>query len=371
NNSVSNSGYAGVFANAGNNVTITGNTIFNNLMSGIQINDDGPIPVTGLNIKNNIIVQKNLPVTDLYGSKHFTQLALTLVTDKNNISTWGIIDSNYYARPMDDSLIINIQPNGGTNTPGSYFIKTLPGWANSSSFDANSKKSPKSITDVNDLRFEFNATIYSKTIFLDASYMDIKGELYNGNITLEPFSSAILLKRGALSTLPLSWLGVQAQWVNSHEAKVSWKVSQQENVRSYTVQYSSDGRNFTDVCNVNATASTNYNCIVSRYNINKNYYRVMQTDIDGKTTFSKIILLQTPKKSALSVYPNPAKDVIYIAGLTDSSEVIIFDSASKITNHFITVSNTQGIDVSKLAKGIYFFKLLSVKDTKTIKFMKE
>lgn len=371
NNSVANSGYAGIFANAGNNVTIAGNTIFNNLMSGIQINDDGPIPVTGLIVKNNMIVQKYLPIIDLYGSRHFTQLALTAVTHKNNISTWGIIDSNYYARPMDDNLIINIQPNGGTNTPGSYLIKTLPGWANVSSFDANSKKSPKSITDVNDLRFEFNATIYNKTIFLDASYMDIKSEIYNGNITLEPFSSAILIKSGSLGTLPLTWLGVQAQWTNSGEAKVSWKVSQQQNVKNYTVQYSSDGKYFTNVCSVISSAITSYNCIVAAYNNSKNYYRVMQTDIDGKTTYSKIVLLQTPKKSALSVYPNPANSIIYIAGLADFSEAVIIDSGSKIINRFITVSNTQCIDISELAKGIYFFKLSSVNDTQTIKFMKE
>ena len=371
NNTVANSGYAGILVNAGYNVSITGNTIFNNLMSGIQINDEGPIPVTELKIKNNIIVQKYLPVIDVYGSKHFTQLALTAVTPKNNIATWGIIDSNYYARPMDDSLIINIQPNGGTNTPGAYLIKNIPGWTNVSAFDANSKKSPKTITDVNDLRFEFNATNSSKTIFLDASYIDIKGEIHHGYILLEPYSSAILIKRDALGTLPLFWLGVQAEWTNTDEAKVSWRVSQQQNIKDYTVQYSSDGNNFINVCSVISSAITSYNCIVGAYNNTKNYYRVMQTDIDGKTTYSKIVMLQTPKKSALSVYPNPAKDIIYIAGLTDFSEASIFDSGGKITNRFKTVSNSRGLNISNLRRGMYFFKVSSVNDTQVLKFVKD
>ncbi len=172
-------------------------------------------------------------------------------------------------------------------------------------------------------------------------------------------------------TLPLSWLGVQAQWINGSEAKVSWQVAQQKNVKDYTVQYSSDGNNFLNVCRVISSSITSYNCTIPAYKNTKNYYRVMQTDIDGKTTYSKIVLLQAFAKPSLSVYPNPAKDKLYIQGINNFSEATISDAGGKINNHFLLNANTQYIDVTKLSKGIYFIKLMSVNDIQTIKFIKE
>ena len=55
-------------------------------------------------------------------------------------------------------------------------------------------KSPKTITDINDLRFEYNTTSSNKTISLDANYIDVKNVSYNGTITLAPYTSLVLIK---------------------------------------------------------------------------------------------------------------------------------------------------------------------------------
>ena len=73
----------------------------------------------------------------------------------------------------------------------------VTGWQNYSGQDANSQGSPKSITDLNDLRFEYNATSSSKTINLGANYIDVKNNVYNGSVTLGPYSSVVLIKTGA------------------------------------------------------------------------------------------------------------------------------------------------------------------------------
>ena len=52
----------------------------------------------------------------------------------------------------------------------------------------------KEYTDINDLRFEYNATTIPKTISLDGNYIDVKNASYNGTITLAPFSSAVLIR---------------------------------------------------------------------------------------------------------------------------------------------------------------------------------
>jgi hypothetical protein len=47
----------------------------------------------------------------------------------------------------------------------------------------------------NHIRFEYNSTKSSKTVILDGSYVDAKGNNYSKSITLAPYSSAVLIKQ--------------------------------------------------------------------------------------------------------------------------------------------------------------------------------
>ena len=56
--------------------------------------------------------------------------------------------------------------------------------------------SPLSIDD--QLRFEYNPTNAVKTISLEAKYIGVDSTVYNGTVTLQPFTSIVLLKSGAV-----------------------------------------------------------------------------------------------------------------------------------------------------------------------------
>lgn len=123
-----------------------------------------------------------------------------------------ILDSNYYAKPcsacpgFDPSRVIFT-----VNTPlGSTTQRTKRRFSGSDSWqafsatvwkkgmDIHSHTEPKTISDTNDLRFEFNATISNKTIRLPFNYMDVTGATYNGSITLAPYTSVVLIKNGPI-----------------------------------------------------------------------------------------------------------------------------------------------------------------------------
>lgn len=54
------------------------------------------------------------------------------------------------------------------------------------------------------LRFEYNATKVVKTITLDANYVDVQGTVYNRTLTLQPFTSVILVKdTGSITNPPV------------------------------------------------------------------------------------------------------------------------------------------------------------------------
>ncbi len=62
------------------------------------------------------------------------------------------------------------------------------------------------------IRFEYNSTNETKTITLDASYIDVCNTVYSGNITLAPYTSIILIKQSASS------LSSGSQVINSNIA---------------------------------------------------------------------------------------------------------------------------------------------------------
>lgn len=71
-------------------------------------------------------------------------------------------------------------------------------------------------------------------------------------------------------------------------------------------------------------------------------------------------------QNSISVYPNPARNVITISGLDESSPVEIFDATGRKV--LSQLQSDSGIEVSNLSSGLY---LLVADQTRKIKFIKE
>ena len=176
NNTVANCSY-GFFLHRANTNTIKNNTSFNNLY-GIWFNNSvGSSTIYDNTINGNIFLAKT-----------GTQFALGFRSDVNDIPKFGTADNNYYAKPIDDNLTFyTYQPSEGVDK------RTLSGWQAFTGQDANSHKSPKSITDTADIDFYYNATKVNKAIQLNQPMIDVKGLKYTNSISLLPFTSMVLM----------------------------------------------------------------------------------------------------------------------------------------------------------------------------------
>jgi Secretion system C-terminal sorting domain len=192
---------------------------------------------------------------------------------------------------------------------------------------------------------------------------------YYAAISVTGFSNFFIQKIS--SALPVKWLGVQAQWQNNIQAKVSWQVAEQQNVKDYTVQYSEDGITYTNVCIVPAAAITSYNCIVTANSAVKNYYRVVEQDADGKKSFSKVVVIQSGTKPLLVIYPNPVKDKLYIDGLANYNALKITDAAGRIMLQQNISPGLKQVDTRLLNAGVYLITVSGDKETQTVKFIKQ
>jgi len=186
NNTIANCVAIGIKLHKANNIVVKNNTTYNNGNSswskgGIEILYNSSYPISNISLSGNILFAKTSEQLPLFASSPSGNDGIKALKS----------DNNYYAKPIETNSVIKVN--------GSSF--DLANWKSYTGQDANSKIAPKTITDLNDLKFEYNATSQSKTIALDAAYIDAKGNKFDGSITLSPYSSAVLIKSGASSSL--------------------------------------------------------------------------------------------------------------------------------------------------------------------------
>jgi parallel beta-helix repeat protein len=192
-NTAANNGMAGLFLNGDHDLIIDNNTFYNNVLTGgygqileVYPTSDPTALVRNITFTNNIVV-----------SRAATQLVAHFSTSESNMSAWGTWNNNRYCRPINE--------NGATfqlNKSSGNQLTNLAGWKASSGLDAASQVSPITITNLADLRFEYNATNAPVVVSLGANYIDMRNVAYPGSITIPAFRSAVLIRTGGIVAAP-------------------------------------------------------------------------------------------------------------------------------------------------------------------------
>ena len=188
-NTTANNSFGGIFLHNANNIKVIDNTLYNNVKTGfgITVNKAGLTKRGGILCEGNIFFQKNSDKQS--NARNF---CFTISTMYNDLDSLGSFDHNYYARPMDDNLVFDIDASAAGGKHDRY---TLADWKALSGYEKNSKKSPVTIVQTGDVRFEYNPTAKPVAITLNQEYTDVTGRSYQGKISLAPFSSLILMKK--------------------------------------------------------------------------------------------------------------------------------------------------------------------------------
>jgi hypothetical protein len=186
-------------------------------------------------------------------------------------------------------------------------------------------------------------------------------------IVISSFSNFFIRKSSA--TLPVTWVNVDAAWVNTASAKISWQVSEQENVKDYLVQESTDGAIFNDKCRVTASEITHYNCTFPVSSSTTYFYRIKQRDIDGRYSYSKTVSLRQ-EELTLSFYPNPATDKLYLKNASSYKTGVITDMSGMIVSRQ-PITPAGQLDIRQLKPGIYILNAVGDGQHKILRFVKQ
>ena len=155
-----------------------------------------------------------------------------------------------------------------------------------------------------------------------------------------------------------------------------WSTASESNTDYFSLQRSNNQNDFITIAKIKASGNCNH---VLNYSSTDNfppegisYYRLTQTDLDGKTSnSSNIVALQnnTTKPAFMTISPNPATNFIRL-NFVKSIVSFEIEVVNGIGQTFLKAKNVKDIDISEFQKGVYFIRLKSVDFLHTAKFIK-
>lgn len=185
------------------------------------------------------------------------------------------------------------------------------------------------------------------------------------------------------SSLPVTMDKLQGKVNDRGLAQLNWKTLSEQNNKGFEIQRSTDGIDFRTVGFVgtkapqgNSKEAINYNFTDADMVTGTAYYRLVQTDIDGRTAQSNIVRLSAAVagRFELVAVPNPVKDKVSIRTYGDrgaDAMVHITDLSGKVVRQLQVTADETDVDMSSVAQGIYLLKYTDANHTQTVKITKQ
>lgn len=154
--------------------------------------------------------------------------------------------------------------------------------------------------------------------------------------------------------LPIELLYFDAELVNK-EIMIRWSTASETNNDYFTVQRSIHGTDWSDVGTEkgagNSSMILNYVLVDESPNNGINYYRLKQTDYDGKYSYSDIVAITFKNNPGIALFPNPASEFIFLRGIDKEDYMVkLYTTLGEVV---FAERNTSVIDIKSMEKGMY------------------
>ncbi len=169
-----------------------------------------------------------------------------------------------------------------------------------------------------------------------------------------------------LSVLPDFAIELSATMENNN-AIINWRVKEEANITSYTVEKSTDGISFSTLTSQQATGSASYSSTDKNINATIQYYRIKYTDITGAVKYSNVVKVKTGNlHNNISIYPNPVQNNIINIQFTNQPQgryqLRLLGNDGRLLYETITHCNSnshkvQLVPTVKLAAGEYLLEI--------------
>lgn len=198
------------------------------------------------------------------------------------------------------------------------------------------------------------------------------------NTQVTSFSPFTLGSINGLNPLPVSLLNLAATKLDN-EIHVKWSTTMEINNDFFTVQKSVDGINWNNIGRVegveNSSILTDYAFVDANVINGWQYYRLVQTDLNGESATSQAVAVNASAeiKISLNVSPIPVNNILTINSNTGEAVDIvynIYNAAGQLVLSGKENAVLVNIDVTALSAGVYLSEVSINGLTTKVKFLK-
>jgi hypothetical protein len=207
-------------------------------------------------------------------------------------------------------------------------------------------------------------------VFFPTGFGSISGDRFVDVTNITGGFSSFYLHSGS-TPIPAELVKFEVQR-NGKVNRVTWATAQEINTSHFSLERSTDGRNFAEIAKVTANGNSN---VLLNYNYTDNspvrginYYRLRVVDRDNSGKYSQVRSVRNEGLADVAIYPNPVNDVMTVSITADKAErgKIIYTRTLNIAQG----DNKLPVNVSNMASGAYIIKVQLNDDIVIRKFNK-
>lgn len=180
------------------------------------------------------------------------------------------------------------------------------------------------------------------------------------------------------TNLPVELFSFTAEKYNEKQAIIKWITVSETNNDYYTLERSNDGISFETIEIIKGAGTTNSLKSYITYDLNPlrglNYYKLKQTDYDGKYSYSQIVSLNFSDDGFIAnIYPNPFNDYLYVdlqGDTNDDSLLSLYDMTGNLIIEKNISESGSHITINlgeEIPEGFYIIK---IHNSSTMKYYK-
>lgn len=161
-----------------------------------------------------------------------------------------------------------------------------------------------------------------------------------------------------VTILPVKWTYFTAVCDGS-QPLLEWGTTNETNNSHFIVERSDDGIRWSAIGKVQGAGNSG---ISHKYQFRDStssatpHYRLRQVDLDGNAYYSKIVMADcgTSDANKITVFPNPARDVVYLKEVPLGSQYRLMDIKGRLVRSGLVQNTNTTIPLNGLPAGSYF-----------------
>lgn len=161
-------------------------------------------------------------------------------------------------------------------------------------------------------------------------------------------------------SLPVTWASFTVR-KQDNSVDLSWSSASEQNTKEFIVQHKTETGTWNNIAVITAGGNSNS---VLHYNYSHkfpasgiNYYRIQQTDLDGKTSFTDIqsVKFIVPVRTFMLI-ENPVKNGVLKVQVNQPTDLFLYDMKGHLIWYKQQANGLLSIPVGSHAKGIYMLR---------------